>query len=95
MNSNEENLQNLKIKQEVMSEQIKNVCDNQNGLKKDVSNLSDQLRSYIKEDRDWKENFPSRMDKRYATKDELKHVKYLTYLLISAVSFFISWVAYT
>jgi len=51
----------LQTKQQVMAEQIKNLCKSQDEIK-------DDLKDYITEDRAWKESLLEKLDKKYAGK---------------------------
>ena len=84
----EDKIQNLKTDQQVMAEQIKNIDKNQKEIKK-------TLADYIKEDRKWKRELPVSLENKYATKQELDHVKYIISLLIACVGAVAIWVLYT
>ena len=84
----EDKIQNLKTDQQVMAEQIKNIDKNQKEIKK-------TLADYIEEDRKWKRELPVSLEKKYATKQELEHVKYIISLLIACAGAVAMWVLYT
>jgi len=68
-----------KLNPYTMAEQIEN-------LDKKTDQIQSDLRSYITEDRGWKDNLCDKLDGRYANKDELTHLKVLVYGLVALIA---------
>ena len=62
-----------------MAEQIEN-------LDKKTDQIRSDLKSYITEDRTWKDNLCDKLDSRYANKDELTHLRILVYGLVALIA---------
>ena len=68
-----------KLNPYTMAEQIEN-------LDKKTDQIQSDLKSYITEDRTWKDNLCDKLDSRYANKDELTHLRILVYGLVALIA---------
>jgi hypothetical protein len=74
----EEKITNLETNYALMAQKI-------DTLSKNTDELKHTLTSYIAEDRLWKENLCNNLDKRYAHKLEVYHLKTIMYAVIGAL----------
>ena len=69
----------MKTNPYTMAEQIEN-------LDKKTDQIKSDLKSYITEDRAWKDNLCDKLDGRYANKQEVIHIKVLVYGLVALIA---------